>query len=73
LASSENKDQHQERDLLTVSEIWFALTQHSKFKEFSTDQLCQAVKELAKCADGGPVLEEDDLYDIIKRMDKGKL
>lgn len=60
-----------EKRLLTCPEIWFLLNQHEKVHIFTTDQLCQAVKELAKCADSGPVLEEKDLYQIMCNMDQG--
>ncbi|CEP15633.1 hypothetical protein [Parasitella parasitica] len=65
-------EQNQNR-LLTCPEIWFVLNQHEKFNNFTTDQLCQAVKELAKCADSGPVLEESDLVSILAKMDQGYL
>ncbi|KAG2199148.1 hypothetical protein INT47_009887 [Mucor saturninus] len=60
-----------EKRLLTCPEIWFLLNKHEKIHCFTTDQLCQAVKELAKCADKGPVLEEKDLYKIMSNMDRG--
>lgn len=60
-----------EKRLLTCPEIWVLLNQHEKMHCFTTDQLCQAVKELAKCADKGPVLEEKDLYKIMSNMDRG--
>lgn len=60
-----------EKRLLTCPEIWFLLNQHEKVHCFTTNQLCQAVKELAKCADKGPVLEEKDLYQIMCKMDQG--
>ncbi|RCH91107.1 hypothetical protein CU098_001257, partial [Rhizopus stolonifer] len=56
--------------LLTCPEIWFALTQHSKFSNYTTNQLCQAVKDAAKCSDTGPVLEETDLQKIMIKMDQ---
>lgn len=62
-----------EKRLLTCPEIWFLLNQHEKFNNFTTDQYCQAVKELAKCSDSGPVLEEADLYQIMTKMDQGYL
>ncbi|KAI8642625.1 hypothetical protein BD408DRAFT_177308 [Parasitella parasitica] len=65
-------EQNQNR-LLTCPEIWFVLNQHEKFSNFTTDQLCQAVKELAKCADSGPVLEDSDLFAILAKMDQGYL
>ncbi|CAO3649207.1 unnamed protein product [Mucor fragilis] len=71
-SSTQQNQQDQDR-LLTCPEIWFILNQHDKFSNFTTDQLCQAVKELAKCADSGPVLEESDLFNILTRMDQGHL
>ncbi|KAL9555172.1 hypothetical protein MBANPS3_002476 [Mucor bainieri] len=67
------QNQQSQARLLTCPEIWFILNQHDKFSNFTTDQLCQAVKELAKCADSGPVLEESDLFAILTRMDQGHL
>ncbi|KAK4511021.1 uncharacterized protein ATC70_012226 [Mucor velutinosus] len=76
-SSSSNTSAHQNQQnqvrLLNCPEIWFILNQHDKFSNFTTDQLCQAVKELAKCADSGPVLEESDLFNILTRMDHGHL
>lgn len=71
-SSAQQNQQDQDR-LLTCPEIWFILNQHDKFSNFTTDQLCQAVKELAKCADSGPVLEESGLFNILTRMDQGHL
>lgn len=71
--STVNTNGNEKKRLLTCPEIWFLLNQHAKFSNFTTDQLCQAVKELAKCADSGPVLEEDDLYQIMSNMDRGYL
>ncbi|KAL0136621.1 hypothetical protein V8B55DRAFT_1541087 [Mucor lusitanicus] len=71
--SSAQQNQQNQTRLLTCPEIWFILNQHDKFSHFTTDQLCQAVKELAKCADSGPVLEESDLFNILTRMDQGHL
>jgi AP-1-like factor len=73
IESSESTKPSSEKKLLTCPEIWFILNQHSNFHKFTTDQLCQAVKELAKCADSGPVLEEPDLYQILAKMDQGQL
>ncbi|GAN10333.1 hypothetical protein MAM1_0344d09871 [Mucor ambiguus] len=72
-SSSNSSTQQNQARLLTCPEIWFILNQHDKFNNFTTDQLCQAVKELAKCADSGPVLEESDLFTILTRMDQGHL
>ncbi|KAL7335739.1 hypothetical protein PS15p_201166 [Mucor circinelloides] len=71
--SSAQQNQQNQARLLTCPEIWFILNQHDKFSNFSTDQLCQAVKDLAKCSDSGPVLEESDLFNILTRMDQGQL
>jgi hypothetical protein len=71
--SSSPSTNNENKRLLTCPEIWFLLNQHENFTNFTTDQLCQAVKELAKCADSGPVLEEDDLFQIMSNMDRGFL
>lgn len=71
--STANTNGNEKKRLLTCPEIWFLLNQHAKFSNFTTDQLCQAVKELAKCADSGPVLEEDDLFQIMSNMNRGFL
>lgn len=70
--ASSFKNTEQKR-LLTCPEIWFLLNRHEKVNNFTTDQLCQAVKELAKCSDSGPVLEESDLHQIMSKMDQGSL
>jgi hypothetical protein len=71
--TKDSKKPSSEKRLLTCPEIWFILNQHGNFHKFTTDQLCQAVKELAKCADSGPVLEEPDLYQMLTKMDQGHL
>ncbi|KAG2233016.1 hypothetical protein INT48_007592 [Thamnidium elegans] len=63
----------EQKKLLTCPEIWYLLNQHEKVNSFTTDQLCQTVKELAKCSDSGPVLEESDLRQILSKMDQGYL
>ncbi|KAI9261813.1 hypothetical protein EDC94DRAFT_608935 [Helicostylum pulchrum] len=67
------EQQQQQKKLLTCPEIWYLLNQHEKVDSFTTDQLCQAVKELAKCSDSGPVLEESDLDQILSKMNQGYL
>ncbi|RCI01052.1 hypothetical protein CU097_013066 [Rhizopus azygosporus] len=59
--------------LYTAPEIWSKLTQHARFQEFTTDQLYQAVKDVAKCSEIGPVLKEDDIQHVMSRMDQGNL
>lgn len=71
--SDDSKKPSDEKKLLTCTEIWFILNQHHNFHKFTTDELFQAVKELAKCADSGPVFEEPDLYQILTNMDQGHL
>ncbi|KAI8059990.1 uncharacterized protein B0P05DRAFT_270026 [Gilbertella persicaria] len=68
--SKDKEDTPYRKHLLTCPEIWFALTQHSKFSNYTTNQLCQAVKDAAKCSDTGPVLEETDLQKIMIKMDQ---
>lgn len=72
-ALSVEQQQQQQKKLLTCPEIWYLLNQHEKVNSFTTDQLCQAVKELAKCSDNGPVLEENDLDQILSKMSQGYL
>jgi hypothetical protein len=59
--------------LYTAPEIWSKLTQHARFQEFTTDQLYQAVKDVAKCSEIGPVLKEDDIQHVMSKMDQGNL
>ncbi|KAI9475921.1 MAG: hypothetical protein EXX96DRAFT_651628 [Benjaminiella poitrasii] len=71
--SGDKKNNLVQKRLLTCTEIWFVLNQHNKFENFTTDELCQAVKKLAKSSINGPVIEEADLYLIMSRMDQGSL
>ncbi|KAG2209056.1 hypothetical protein INT46_011454 [Mucor plumbeus] len=73
ITQQNQQNQQNQSRLLTCPEIWFILNQHENFSHFTTDQLCQAVKELAKCADSGPVLEEHDLFEILAKMDQDYL
>lgn len=71
--SVKSPEENKEERLLNCQETWFVLNRHKEFHKFTTDQLCKAVKEVAKCSDSGPVLSESDLLDIMNKMDQGCL
>ncbi|KAI9265950.1 hypothetical protein BY458DRAFT_547746 [Sporodiniella umbellata] len=57
----------------TAPKIWFALSQHPQFKNYTTEKLYNVVKNLAIYSDEGPVLKDDDMMDILAKMTQGAL
>lgn len=55
--------------MVPYSQIWERLAQHPNFDEFDMDQLCEELKEKAKCSGTGPVIPESELKELLKRMD----
>ncbi|CAO3681585.1 unnamed protein product [Rhizopus stolonifer] len=51
--------------------IWTTLKEHPQFEKSSQEKVFRAVKDLAISSDEGPLLEEDDLKNILSRMEQG--
>ncbi|KAI9025971.1 hypothetical protein CLU79DRAFT_844511 [Phycomyces nitens] len=62
-----NTNCHQNRRLLSCSEIWQRMHDHPRFKEFTIDQLCAAVKEKVQWTEQGPVLDELEMDYILQK------
>lgn len=54
--------------LIPCTEVWDRLTEHPEFESMDVSQLCEEVKKKAKCSGTGPVIDENDLQDLIQAM-----
>ncbi|ORY97465.1 hypothetical protein BCR43DRAFT_513876 [Syncephalastrum racemosum] len=54
--------------LIPCTEVWDRLTEHPAFEDMDVSRLCEEVKKKAKCSGSGPVIDENDLQDLIQAM-----
>lgn len=60
---------HHEIKLVPCSQVWARVSEHPRFDEFDLDALCDELKKKAKCSNDGPVLEEDELEEVLRKME----
>lgn len=68
--SHHTKNSNSKDRVFNCQEMWFMLSQHKRFQDFTTDELYEKVKKVAKWSDIGPVLEESDLLKILAELDQ---
>ncbi|KAG2180359.1 hypothetical protein INT44_003361 [Umbelopsis vinacea] len=57
------------KQLITCSQVWERLCEHPQFEEFDIDELCVQLKLKAKCSGSGPVIEEDELHEVLEALE----
>lgn len=57
--------------LIPCSEVWDHLSEHPDFDRLDLDTLCEEVKKKAKCSGSGPVIEEEELHQVVQKMVEG--
>lgn len=57
------------KDLITCSQVWERLCEHPQFEEFDIEELCSQLKTKAKCSGSGPVIEEDELQEVLEALE----
>jgi Transcription factor PAP1 len=57
------------KQLITCSQVWERLCEHPQFEEFDIDELCTQLKLKAKCSGSGPVIEEDELHEVLEALE----
>ncbi|KAI8143061.1 hypothetical protein BJV82DRAFT_613360 [Fennellomyces sp. T-0311] len=58
-----------ETKLLPCNEVWSRLSEHPHFEQFDLDLLCDELKRKAKCSHDGTVLEEEELSEVLRKME----
>ncbi|KAI9488361.1 hypothetical protein BDB00DRAFT_963813 [Zychaea mexicana] len=58
-----------ETKLVPCNEIWERVSEHPQFEQFDLDLLCEELKRKAKCSHDGTVLEEDELSQVLRKME----
>ncbi|KAI7852388.1 hypothetical protein BDC45DRAFT_513297 [Circinella umbellata] len=58
-----------ETKLISCSEVWERLSEHPYFEQFDLDLLCEELKKKAKCSHDGTVLEEEELSQVLRKME----
>lgn len=57
------------KQLITCSQVWERLCEHPQFEEFDIEELCAQLKAKAKCSGSGPVIEEDELHEVLEALE----
>ncbi|KAJ2959754.1 hypothetical protein NQZ79_g4852 [Umbelopsis isabellina] len=57
------------KELITCSQVWERLCEHPQFEEFDIEELCSQLKIKAKCSGSGPVIEEDELQEVLEALE----
>lgn len=57
------------KQLITCSQVWERLCEHPQFEDFDIDELCTQLKLKAKCSGSGPVIEEDELHEVLEALE----
>lgn len=57
------------KQLITCSQVWERLCEHPQFEEFDIEELCVQLKAKAKCSGSGPVIEEDELHEVLEALE----
>ncbi|GAB5589847.1 hypothetical protein Unana1_04747 [Umbelopsis nana] len=60
---------HPGTQLITCSQVWERLCEHPQFEEFDIEELCAQLKSKAKCSGSGPVIEEDELQEVLEALE----
>ena len=58
-----------ETKLISCNEVWERLSEHPHFEQFDLDLLCDELKKKAKCSHDGTVLEEEELSQVLRKME----
>ncbi|KAI9272678.1 hypothetical protein BDA99DRAFT_498932 [Phascolomyces articulosus] len=58
-----------ETKLVPCNEVWERLSEHPQFEQFDLDLLCEELKKKAKCSHDGTVLEEEELSEVLRKME----
>lgn len=61
--------EQRETQLVPCPKVWERLSEHPNFDKFDLDQLCEELKRKAKCSYDGPVFEEKELAEVIRKME----
>lgn len=59
------------KKLISCTKVWETISEHPRFEEFDIDELCSALKSKAKCSGNGPVVAEEELNEVLHRLDQG--
>lgn len=57
-------------DLMKCNQIWERITTHPRFTELDIDNLCDELKEKAKCSESGVVVNGCDVGNLLKKAMK---
>ncbi|RUS17450.1 hypothetical protein BC937DRAFT_89964 [Endogone sp. FLAS-F59071] len=58
---------------ISCTKVWETISEHPRFEEFDVDELCSELKSKAKCSGNGPVVAEDELKQVLERLDQGNI
>lgn len=72
LASDNEEVPDNSKDLLKCSQIWERITTHPRFTELDIDNLCDELKQKAKCSETGVVVDGNQVGQLLQDAMKEK-
>lgn len=55
-------------DLISCSEVWKQFSNHPSFEKFNKDDLCDRLRQIAKCSQSGPVFDDREVQAVMEFM-----